>query len=54
MYFQRYEQYYSGELILNEQFNQFAKNFSLVFGGLNTVQAQIGFPSQQGGFSILA
>ena len=45
---QDYEEYYAMEEELNRQLNVFAVNYSLVYGGNNTVAEQLGFPSQEG------
>ena len=45
---QDYEEYFAVEEELNRQLNVFAVNYSLVYGGNNTVAEQLGFPSQEG------
>nr|XP_034327562.1 inositol 1,4,5-trisphosphate receptor type 2 isoform X16 [Crassostrea gigas] len=40
-----YEDYYEMEVEINKQLNVFAGNMKVAYGGPNTVQAQIGFPS---------
>lgn len=40
-----YEEYYEMEVEINKQLNVFAGNMKVSYGGPNTVQAQIGFPS---------
>ena len=46
-FFQRYELEFSGEEEINERLNQFTKNMKKCYGGVNTVQAQIGHPSDR-------
>ena len=41
-------EYYSGELDLNEKLKTFAVNCSLLYGGHNTVQAQLKVKSKRG------
>ncbi|XP_075250138.1 inositol 1,4,5-trisphosphate-gated calcium channel ITPR2-like isoform X3 [Convolutriloba macropyga] len=43
----RYELEFSGEEEINERLNQFTKNMKKCYGGVNTVQAQIGHPSDR-------
>ena len=40
-------EYYMGELELNEKLRTFAVNCSLLYGGHNTVQAQLKFKSKR-------
>ncbi|OWF37431.1 Inositol 1,4,5-trisphosphate receptor type 3 [Mizuhopecten yessoensis] len=40
-----YDDYYEGENEINDQLNDFSMNMKKAYGGSNTVQAQIGFPS---------
>ena len=53
-----YEDYYQYEEEINRQLNVFSVNMKTAYGGLNTVQAQIGYHSDAGkghflyGFSI--
>lgn len=54
-----YEDYYQYEEEINRQLNVFSVNMKTAYGGLNTVQAQIGYHSDAGkchflyGFSII-
>ena len=50
---QKYEEYYEGEEEINKNFNTFVYNFRSMFGGHNTVQAQIGFPSKNGQYRLV-
>ncbi|XP_076454279.1 inositol 1,4,5-trisphosphate-gated calcium channel ITPR3-like isoform X3 [Babylonia areolata] len=42
----KYEDYYSTEEDINAKLNVFSVNMQMAYGGINNVQAQIGFPSQ--------
>lgn len=48
LHFKTYEDYYEMEVEINKQLNVFAGNMKVAYGGPNTVQAQIGFPSNLG------
>ncbi|KAI0237949.1 hypothetical protein LSAT2_011439, partial [Lamellibrachia satsuma] len=41
----KYIEYYQQEEELNDQLNTFALNYSMVYGGPNTIRAQVGYPS---------
>ena len=43
-----YELEFSGEEEINEKLNQFTRSMKKCYGGVNTVQAQLGFPSDRG------
>ena len=41
-------EYYENEEELNKSLEIFARNYSIIYGGFNTVQTQIGYPSNKG------
>ena len=49
---QGHREYYHGELELNAKLRTFAVNCSLLYGGHNTVQAQLKFKSKRRQYSI--
>ena len=49
---QGHKEYYAMELELNAKLRTFAVNCSLLYGGHNTVHAQLKFKSKRGKFSL--
>ena len=50
---EKYDEEFGGEEEINALLNQFTANMKKCYGGINTVQAQIAFPSLRGGSALV-
>lgn len=53
LHIQGHKEYYQGELELNARLRTFSVNCSLLYGGHNTVQAQLKYKLKRGQYSVL-